>query len=459
MTAPCTLERFAAAIEAMRDAETATLGPRDARAIERRVRLARVCEVRGRRLIAGAANLADYARGISLLAAHYMLEMNTGHMVMHGGYDRLAGSAVSAATHDWRTAMVPEDWVAVHNPAHHVWTNQVGRDLDFGFEVLRLSGRTPWRAGHLLQPALFAVLSLNMTLWLPSYPAIAHARLDRRPVWTRRTFAPVVRKVLAEWRRNYVSEPRRAGVRFPRVVIGNYCAKLAANVFIGCLVGLSHHAGDLVEFDADADGDDSIEAAYLRQVLATQNWTTTRRHEDVFSQGVSNHIEHHLFPELPLHRLRGLQARVAALCAAHGIPYRSRSLPRAVLAVVGAIATYALPVRTTPARERTRAIYRRLIDELRATRAQRARDEPPVATTYAVRLARTGITITAPSQRSLLESIEAAGVAVPSDCHRGACKTCSVGKLAGRTTLERYRVRTTIELCVARPISDLVLDI
>jgi len=41
----------------------------------------------------------------------------------------------------------------------------------------------------------------------------------------------------------------------------------------------------------------------------------------VLCGGLDRHIEHHLWPDLPPHRLRALSARVRALCAAHGVRY------------------------------------------------------------------------------------------------------------------------------------------
>lgn len=49
---------------------------------------------------------------------------------------------------------------------------------------------------------------------------------------------------------------------------------------------------------------------------------------------------------------------------------------------------------------------------------------PPPGTPFEARLARSGITVPVPADRSLLEAIEAAGVAAPCLCRGGACGQC-----------------------------------
>ena len=79
----------------------------------------------------------------------------------------------------------------------------------------------------------------------------------------------------------------------------------------------------------------------------------------------------------------------------------------------------------------------------------------------AVRLARSGAPITADG--TLLESLEAAGVAVPNRCRRGICGTCTTPKLAGTTRDIRTGETSTavgpIRVCVTEACDQVTLDL
>jgi fatty acid desaturase len=60
----------------------------------------------------------------------------------------------------------------------------------------------------------------------------------------------------------------------------------------------------------------------LRQELAvTRNLGCSRLHDVVFG-GVNNHIEHHLFPSMPMARLREARRITRDFCRRHGLAYR-----------------------------------------------------------------------------------------------------------------------------------------
>eukprot|EP01037_Dinobryon_pediforme_P002616 gene2616-2656_t len=89
----------------------------------------------------------------------------------------------------------------------------------------------------------------------------------------------------------------------------------------------------------------------------------------------------------------------------------------------------------------------------------------PTDTPFAVRLARTGTTHMIPADRSILETLRDAGVAVPCSCEAGSCGTCEVGLLEGTAdhrdlVLAEHEKSRRIMVCVSRAItSELVLDL
>lgn len=84
-----------------------------------------------------------------------------------------------------------------------------------------------------------------------------------------------------------------------------------------------------------------------------------------------------------------------------------------------------------------------------------------------VRLARTGMTIAVPADRSILDAVQAAGIDVPNSCGDGICGSCETRVLRGRP-MHRDHVLTAAErasgdrmmVCVSRALDpELTLDL
>jgi cytochrome P450/ferredoxin-NADP reductase len=99
--------------------------------------------------------------------------------------------------------------------------------------------------------------------------------------------------------------------------------------------------------------------------------------------------------------------------------------------------------------------------------AARPMTEPVRAEAFDVELARTGLTLTVPPQRSILDVVEAAGVGVLSSCAEGTCGTCETGVLDGLPdhrdsvlTAEERATNDCMLICVSRSCgARLVLDL
>jgi ferredoxin-NADP reductase len=97
----------------------------------------------------------------------------------------------------------------------------------------------------------------------------------------------------------------------------------------------------------------------------------------------------------------------------------------------------------------------------------RARPEGEGADTFEVECSRSGITVTVPPDRSVLQVLQEAGVEVPCSCEQGICGTCEVPVLEGEvdhrdsilSSAERA-ANQTMMCCVSRARSArLVLDL
>jgi phthalate 4,5-dioxygenase reductase component len=84
---------------------------------------------------------------------------------------------------------------------------------------------------------------------------------------------------------------------------------------------------------------------------------------------------------------------------------------------------------------------------------------------FTVKLAKSGLTLTVPPGKSILEVIRAAGIDTASSCESGTCGTCRCGLLSGTVdhrdqVLAEHEKNSAIMICVSRAkAGELVLDV
>lgn len=81
-----------------------------------------------------------------------------------------------------------------------------------------------------------------------------------------------------------------------------------------------------------------------------------------------------------------------------------------------------------------------------------------------LRFARSGLEVTTPNERTLLEEAEAAGLSPHYGCRSGICRECTCTKRRGvvqnlRTGEINREDGESIQICISRPLSDVELDI
>ncbi len=447
------LQRLLQGLEAIDREARASLGANDARRMRALLRLGRLCAVRGRAHIHGARTFAQWKRGVGLLASHYILEMANGHSVIHGAYDRL-GAGIDARDYEFGNTVVTEDWRVNHNEMHHPWTNLVEADPDFDLVWFRFSDRRAWRPWHLFQVPLVFLLPLTVTWFIPLLLALGRARHEKRSALSWQTLGPPARRVARELVDNYVRPLR--GPRPLRTILGHFVAKTCSNGILGAGLFTSHHGEAALDLESADDADRA--EMYLRQIMCTLNFGfPDKRWSDIHLRGVDYHIEHHLFPDLPVERLGGLSPKVKGLCDELGIPYETMTLTGAFCSILKLAARYSLPIRTPTRGQRARRdAYRALVDAYRRAKPRR---QPKPAVIHRLHLARTGRELAARSDKPVLAALEAEGIAVRTGCRKGACQACRVPKLSGATSQDPKGGRSEVNVCVAKPRGDLVLDL
>jgi fatty acid desaturase len=342
------LASFQSDLDALLKRVEGQLGAEDVAHIRGIRRLSQTLEVVGRGLLHVSLDPLSFSLGVISLSAHKALElMEIGHTVLHGTYDKLEGAeAYRAKGFIWRAPIDEASWSVGHNVRHHQYTNVAGRDPDLDFGGLRLSERIPFKRMHRLQPLTNLIswsgfanaINLHVTGLLDLY-------LDKSdpPVLKEHSFAALraahvvfLRKYLRYHVREYVLFPLLAGPFLWKPLLGNILSDMGRDLYAGAII-YSGHVG-ATDFPSSARAG-SRAAWYAMQVEAAYN-TDLPHWLSVLAGALDKQIEHHLFPRLPPNRLREIAPEVKAICAAHGVTYRSASFPqrlRSVLRTLGGL--------------------------------------------------------------------------------------------------------------------------
>lgn len=96
--------------------------------------------------------------------------------------------------------------------------------------------------------------------------------------------------------------------------------------------------------------------------------------------------------------------------------------------------------------------------------AERA-DDAETGTSYSVEFVRSGVTVRAREDQTLLDAAFEAGLRWPASCTQGMCGTCKTGKLDGQVDMQhnggirpREIAANKILLCCSKPLSDIRID-
>src|SRR5512138_541082 len=163
-------QSFRAELDALRQEYAAKIGARDADYIRAVRATARICRVAGRALIHFSLEPVSWSAGVAALATYKVLEnMEIGHNVLHGQYDFMRDPELSSATYEWDMVGTAKSWKRAHNATHHVFTNVIGRDRDFGYNAFRFSAEVPWKPFHLLQPLVSPLSGLFFEYSIAAY--------------------------------------------------------------------------------------------------------------------------------------------------------------------------------------------------------------------------------------------------------------------------------------------------
>lgn len=333
---------FGKELDLLKERTLASVGEQDVRYIKRLRRLSNVLEGVGRVLIHVSLEPFTFSAGVVALWLHKQLEATEiGHTALHGAYDKLEDAA---AFHSegfvWKTPIDEEAWRQGHNHRHHGNTNVAGKDPDIHFGPVRLTEHTPHHPRHYLQLPLTLGLLFPNFAWLMNlnfsgvldiiYDNGQEGGLDFLPDRSRASKRLAVRRALRKYAPYYAKEfvffPALAGPFFWKVLLGNWLAEMMRDVYSAATIYCGHVGDETKSYPAGKKAQSRGEW-YAMQVEASNNFEVSVPISTLCG-GLDRQIEHHLFPTLPPPRLREIAPQVRAICARHGVTYRSGSWPR-----------------------------------------------------------------------------------------------------------------------------------
>jgi len=328
---------FGEELDALRKRTLAEVGPADVAYVRRVNRFSLAMQVAGRLLIHFSVEPVGFLAGVTALWLHKQLQATeVGHTALHGAYDGLEGAeAFQSRTFRWDAPIDEESWRSGHNLRHHGNTNVAGRDPDIHFGHVRLTDKTSGRARSAWTLPIHVGLiftnfglvmnghftGLNDVLMDNGLPTKLDVLPDRSKESVRLAWKKSLRKYVPYYLYNYVFFPALAGPFFWKVLLGNWLAETARDVYSAATIWCGHVGEDVESWPMGTRPHGRGEW-YAMQVRATNNFEVPLP-LSILCGGLDRQIEHHLFPTLPPQRLRAISPEVRAICEKHGVPYRT----------------------------------------------------------------------------------------------------------------------------------------
>ncbi len=336
-------------LRALRKELLADVGPADLAHGQRLARWGRACTALG---YATAWIAPNPVSALLLALGNFARWTLVTHPISHRAYDRIPGAPKAWTSRgyakgwrrfiDWLDWITPEAWHEEHDLVHHFHLSEP-TDPDQVEINLR------WlRESKLPMPLRYAIVAGFAGIWKPVYYAPStlkelRAAIDRRrggsgepaDLLTWRTWTPLTPEGRELWGQCYLPY---AGVKFLvlpalfaplgavaawSVLINSLIAEVLTNVISFLMIVPNHTGEDLPRFDDPVK--DNAEFFY-RQIIASVNYKTGTPLINFLHGYLNYHIEHHLFPDLPLRQYELAQSRLKDICAKHGVPYREESV-------------------------------------------------------------------------------------------------------------------------------------
>jgi fatty acid desaturase len=365
------LDAFARDVRALRAEADAQLGPEDVAHLRKIKLWADVCSFVG---YATAWLLPNPISAFLISQGTFTRWTTLTHHIGHKGYDRVPGIPAKFTSAVWAKGwrrfwdfpdwLVPEGWHHEHNVMHHYHTGDMGdpdlveRDAHW-LRAIKLPRwvkhiavayfAMTWKVAYYvprLVRSIQYVRARKQGLIGPSVASTGGKATCEFPEDTRalgpRThlYNPFHARGRETWLKALLPYALYRFVALPalflplgttaawNVFFTSLLAELFTNLHTFVVIAPNHAGDDLHRFDGPmTEGRGEF---YLRSVLGSVNFRTGTDPVDFMHGWLNYQIEHHVWPDLPMLRLRQLQPRLQAVCAKHGVPYVQESVWRRV---------------------------------------------------------------------------------------------------------------------------------
>lgn len=338
------LEAFMKDLTELRREIDASLGQEDLDHVKKIERWGRICTALG---LLGAG-LAPNPISAAFLGLGRSTRWMLMHHMFHRAYDKVPGAPEHFKNKafakgirryiDYIDWILPEGWAYEHM-IHHAYTNEP-RDpsrAECVFDEFRNQPVWAQYAIHGIallgwRPLKFAPASLAM--WLDRHqPKESRVVLQRELLSRvgdifRTCYAPHIAF-------NFVALPLCYWPLGPWGVMSAFCNSVMADIFMSLQLYLvfmpSHTGDDMYRWESRPR---SRAEFMLRQIIGTVNYTSHSDFASWLQVWLNYHIEHHLFPDVPLRTYVWIRPRVQEICKKHGIPYIEESAFKRFLKMV-----------------------------------------------------------------------------------------------------------------------------
>lgn len=341
------LADFQAELDLVRQKTMQDVGEADAKYIRRVRRVTQFSAITGRSLLMFGIGPISWVAGILALAHAKILEnMEIGHNVLHGQYDFMNDPEFNSKTYSWDMVCAPSDWRKTHNIEHHNYTNILGLDNDYGYDMFRLTPKQKWQPANLIQPFSYLVLATHFQ-WGIAIQDLKLGRLFKgRMKWAqlKESAKPFIKKASSQLVKDYVLFPLLAFWQWPRVLLGNLIANGIRNVWTNAIIFCGHFTTHAHAFTREEARNECRGLWYLRQIQGSSNLEGSRLFH-ILTGHLSHQIEHHLFPDMPARRYTQIAPQVQAICEKYGVHYNTGGFWKQYFGVLYRIGRYAFPNR------------------------------------------------------------------------------------------------------------------
>ena len=260
--------------------------------------------------------------------------MNVMHDANHGAFsskswvNRIMGSSMYLLAGNAR------NWKVQHNMLHHTYTNVHGydEDLDAG-RIIRFSRFQEWKKQHKVQHIfalfIYGLLTVN---WLLSTDFKQTQRYLKRDLHPKNE----IKSAFGQWAVLAVSKFTYiflwlvlpilvSPYSWIEVLVGLFIMHFTASLILSCIFQTAHIMEETLKIPEYDTADFSNTENYIHQLRTTVNFATQNKILRLFAGGLTNQIEHHLFPDVSHVHYPKISKIVQKTADEFNIPYHNIS--------------------------------------------------------------------------------------------------------------------------------------